>query len=118
MIMKVTDLMVGDWVNVTTTNQPRKIEGTNDLLFHDDYDPIPLTDDILVKNGWDFTKMHYAVHCKEDKNHDVELSKHKDGFYWTINWDEYDILRIDYVHTLQHLLRLYGIEKDRSRGGC
>ena len=50
--MKVNELMVGDWVKVTTTDQPRKISGTNDMLFHDDYEPIPLTEEILVKNGF------------------------------------------------------------------
>lgn len=74
--------------------------------------PIPLTEDILVKNGWDFTKSDYSVYCKEDTNGDVELSKDKYGFYWSINCDEYIILRIDYVHQLQHLLRLCGIEKE------
>ena len=110
--MDCKDLMVGDWVKVRVTNKCRKIAGTNDLLFHNDYDPIPLTEEILVKNGFDFTKRNYGVCCKEDKYLDVELSKDKNGFYWSINTDEYEILRIDYVHTLQHLLWLCGIEKE------
>ena len=78
----------------------------------DDIEPIELTEDILVKNGFDFTKRDYGVVCKEDKHGDVELSKDENGFYWSINTDEYKISRIDYVHTLQHLLRLCGVEKE------
>lgn len=56
--------------------------------------PIKLTEEILVKNGWDFTKSDYSVYCKEDTNGDAELSKDQYGFYWSINSDEYVILRV------------------------
>jgi len=115
--MKVTDLMVGDWVNIKGKSVKVTLDDlrTMLILFEDvDFhiDPIPLTEDILVKNGFDFTKRDYGVCCEEDKYGDVELSKDKNGFYLSINTDEYEILRINYVHTLQHLLRLCGVEKE------
>ena len=74
--------------------------------------PIKLTEEILVKNGWDFRDRQYAIECEEDEQGIVELSRDKDGYYWSINWDEYQIIRIHYVHELQHILRLCGIEKE------
>lgn len=124
--MKATDLMVGDFVNVNDIPLRVGAIRQDELGFFDnDYkiywcsddefdriDPIPLTEEILVKNGWDFTKRKYGVYCDEDKRRDLELSRdEKDGFYWSINTDEYEILRITYVHQLQHLLRLCGIKK-------
>jgi len=85
---------------------------TGETVSLNDIKPIPLTEEILEKNGFDFTKRDYGVCCEEDKYGDVELSKDKNGFYLSINTDEYEILRIDYVHTLQHLLRLCGVEKE------
>jgi hypothetical protein len=78
----------------------------------DDIEPIELTEDILVKNGWDFRDRQYAIECKEDEQGIVELSRDEDGYYWSINWDEYLIIRIHYIHELQHILRLCGIEKE------
>lgn len=124
--MDCKDLMIGDCVNVNGLNlKVGAIHADEIGVFDhdckiywcsddglDSIDPIPLTVDILVKNGFDFTKRDYGVYCKEDKYGDVELSKDKNGFYWSINTDEYEILRIDYVHQLQHLLRLCGVDKE------
>lgn len=119
--MDCKDLMIGDWVSylgfynkVIYIGQKVSIyngKGTEFTTDPEHIRPIPLTEDILVKNGWDFTKSDYSVYCKEDTHGDVELSKDQDGFYLSINCDEYVILRIYYVHQLQHLLRLCGIEK-------
>ena len=124
--MDCKDLMIGDFVNVNGLNlKVGAIHADEIGVFDPDYkiywcsddgldriDPIPLTEKILVKNGFDFTKRNYGVCCKEDEYGDVELSKDENGFYWSINTDEYEILRINYVHTLQHLLRLCGVEKE------
>lgn len=129
--MNCKDLMVGDWFKSVDYNSPFRITAIYDDVVQTQADyqseidgnwyseayikdlvPIELTSDILVKNGWDFTKRGYSVYCKEDTNGDVELSKDEYGFYWSINCDEYVILRIDYVHQLQHLLRLAGIKKE------
>ena len=117
--MKVTDLMIGDWIEdgykqaqVSSITCDGIVETTAAISNIEVVAPIPLTEEILTKNGWDFTKRKYGIYCKEDKFHNVELSRDDDGFYWSINTDEYEILRIHYVHQLQHLLRLCGIEKE------
>lgn len=123
--MKVTELMVGDWVYIHEPEcKGHRIDSIDELdgqvgadgEVYDECDirPIPLTEDILVKNGWDFRDRQYAIECEEDEQGIVELSRDKDGYYWSINWDEYQIIRIHYVHELQHILRLCGIDKEIS----
>lgn len=109
--IKIVDAVYLYSVSVHDPSEPWGV-AKSELVSVDDIEPIPLTEEILVKNGWDFTKSGNSVYCKEDTNGDVELSKDEYGFYWSINSDEYVILRIDYVHTLQHLLRLCGIDKE------
>jgi hypothetical protein len=129
--MKASDICIGDWFKAVDYNSPFRITAIYDDVVQTQADyqseidgnwyseaeikdlvPIGLTDDILVKNGFDFTKRNYYVCCKEDKYGDVELSKDKNGFYWSINCDEYEILRIDYVHQLQHILTIAGVQKE------
>lgn len=101
--MKLNELMDGDLVFDKKTKQPRKISGTNDLLFHDDYDPIPLGKKILVKNGFvktwngDWQLKEYST---------IIISK---DYYVKIFERS---IRIDYVHELQHLLHAACVEKE------
>ena len=123
MAMKATDLMIGDLVYIHEPEcKGHRIDSIDELdgqvgadgEVYDECDirPIPLTEEILVKNGWDFRDRQYAIECKEDGQGIVELSRDEDGYYWSINWDEYLIIRIHYIHELQHILRLCGIEKE------
>lgn len=127
--LKVTDLMVGDWVK--SFGAPHKVvgirtdmlephiktnmsdtwyeEGIEDLL-----EPIPLTPEILEKNGF---------------KRDFELK----GCYWRPDCRKYCIVKeietwyfafrhmggghiciseCNYVHQLQHALKLCGIDKE------
>ena len=102
--MDIKELMIGDWVNVTTTNQPRKIAGTNDLLFHDDYDPILLTEDILVKNGF-----KYSMPYNDWTNADCNFYLYEGGNGFRVQNTD---IKLDYVHQLQHLLWLVGVQKE------
>jgi hypothetical protein len=84
--------------------------------------PIPLTPEILEKNGMHLynrktnrlmERCNHSDCFKEDENFTVELSLDNDGkIRWTINGDEYTIMPLDYVHQLQHALRLCGIKKE------
>ena len=109
--LKVTDLMVGDWVMSFGT--PHKVvgirtdmlephirtdmsdtwyeEGIEDLL-----EPIPLTTEILEKNG--LANDPYGCHFEEDEYMELEISVEEEGIYWTINYNEYAILKLKYVH--------------------
>ena len=130
--MRVTDLIVGDWVSVNGLNlKVGAIHADEIGVFDPDYkiywcsddgldriDPIPLTEEILVKNGFkkndrgDFVIDDTIVIAKENycpKN------------YYACTWYQEDfddeiyyigICELTFVHQLQHLLRLAGIEKE------
>ena len=124
--MKASDLMVGDWVLDTYTNSPMRIEGINggNPRFGQDLEPIPLTPEILEKNG-------FAKISPQDTWLYRPLDKYGDKFLYAIRARRFDypIYRIDidnyvfrtgmgfsgqlqYVHELQHALRLCGIDLD------
>lgn len=129
--MKANELMIGDWVldgkNIaqivmitcdgiieTTFNENSNIE----LI-----EPIPLTQEILEKNGFENGKFNVSpqyyledndvfigVTLKDipDKHKGIDIAKGKLYFQYDISYIEEPI----YVHQLQHALRLCGIEKE------
>ena len=120
--MKATDLMVGDFVNVN--DLPLRVGAIrqDELGFFDnDYkiywcsddefdriDPIPLTEDILVKNGFvgERRSKYFHLYTLEFDTWDFEI-------YWgSVNGFSYENIKLSYVHELQHLLRLVGIQKE------
>ena len=123
--LKVTDLMVGDWV--MSFGAPHKVVGIRTDMFEPHIrtdmsdtwyeegienllEPITLTPEILEKNG--LANDPYGCHFKEDEYMELEISAEEEGIYWTINYNEYAILKLKYVHQLQHALRLCGINKE------
>ena len=117
--------MIGDWIQ--SFGEPHKIIGirtdtpypyikTNmsDTWYEwgmkDLADGIPLTPEIMEKNGMSMNP--YGEYFAEDKNYFLELSREDEGFFWTINFNEYTIIPLNYVHELQHALRLCGIDKE------
>ena len=134
--MKATELMVGDWV--LDGKKPAQIAGIMcDDLFEttlspgvggESISPIPLTTEILEKNG--FVKMSNSPYVVSyiwstggvaefaDVSIKVEQD-HADKWRWDcltlkIHLYKGDITlnKIHYVHQLQHALRLCGIEKE------
>ena len=83
--------------------------------------PIPLTSEILEKNGMHLynrktnnlmERQNHSDCFQEDEDFRLELSlDYDDKIRWSINGDEYSILTLDYVHQLQHAIRLVGLEK-------
>lgn len=68
--------------------------------------PIPLTEEILVKNGF-----------KVQKTHDNGRWLHLTDTLWLSYSNRYNVwytdgIKIYFIHQLQHLLRLCGIEKE------
>ena len=112
--MDVEDLMVGDLVNVSG----KSVKITKDdlatmLIFLDDdskIDPIPLTSDILVKNGFDKderSKYFHVYTLNINGSYDFDIC------WSSVNGFSYEgDCMLTYVHQLQHLLRLAGIEKE------
>lgn len=137
--MKPTELMIGDWVNVKTTNRDTRKEETkpgriveispyfknagiafdiNDFKRHYGFNqplaslaPIPLTGEVLERNG--FKKSEVFDEWKYEEN-DV-----------SIQWKPYPLLFLQietedarlsidcgHVHELQHALQLCGVERE------
>ena len=121
--MRASDLMIGDYVTVAPSGMLIQVAATHKrkVAYHACTDklswvregllrPIPLTREILEKNG---IKFHNNVGWfAEDEEYFLEISTKGDNVYWTINDWEYSLLKLNYVHELQHALRLCEIEKE------
>lgn len=128
-MIAVRDLQIGDFIN-TVNNGVVQItvlswkgvgyEGGASTPEHCSY--IPLTEDILVKNGFHRSqRWHYCEFTTEDgfkiyvqlgcggTIEYVRITKHNSDL---MERDLDVTVSIHYVHQLQHLLRLCGIEKE------
>lgn len=132
--MKANELMIGDWVvyrgDAEYTN-PVRIDGmdirTCSLITEDREDvgfdgiePIPITPEILEKNGFEFDScgdcgdgwyIYYDEGC-----HYIGRGKNGKGWnciLWRESYCDYACcVEIKSVHQLQHAMRLCGIEKE------
>lgn len=126
--MKASSLMIGDWVYYNTCDpKPIKVEsilnrainiepnGTT-VLDENAIAPIPITEEILEKNidtEYEHYENGHAIYGIGKYPKSIEITWFaKGGAEWTINGDEYGIMELCYVHELQHVLKLYGIEKE------
>ena len=142
--MEAKDLMIGDWVKISHINKIGRVYRINrangrgngwvaviDGDYHEDYiEPIPLTPEILEKNGWkhEFDKKDYMVlydlpktESKEGVNvwmmwcigeHNLDINKQSESILRYNLCHSRVCIPCDYVHQLQHALRLCGIEKE------
>ena len=115
--MKASELMIMDWVLLDGT--PIQVAGLHNrkvgvhkrrrsiyCSWHSDgeFRPIPLTEDILVKNGW--RKESITIDGDYANWHgEIPICQEEDEF-------NYERIELTYVHQLQHLLRLCDIEKE------
>ena len=122
--MKATDLMIGDWVQ--SFGEPHKIIGirtdtpypyikTNmsDTWYEwgmkDLADGIPLTPEILKKNAdkidmsYQFGEYPKTMNVMYDSRARARIMEGDDEYYGIV---------LNYVHELQHALRLFGVEKE------
>lgn len=125
--MKANELMIGDWVR-----SPKNADGDfyaaqvceimqgeehyycnipgpdgNDSIRCDYLSPIPLTREILEKNGWkEAVLRHWNI------EEDFALEKGEDGnMFWFLRGVSL-VCSLNFVHELQHALRLCGVEKE------
>lgn len=108
--MKANELMIWDWVYIEQGDElaPIKVscimEDNNTEWLH----PIPLTAEILEKNGWDEEWINGGWCYNHKLRFLLSLNLNKDSFYLSItNHGVY----IHYVHELQHALRLCGLNE-------
>ena len=126
--MRIEELSVGDWVRHSFYEENMQIHGIEDngriralasrlsaSCHLDNFEPIPLTAEILTKNGLEYVEdgneaviflccdMFWARLCVGDT-------------YWQVgihNQDRIDAVQcnVQNLHQLQHALRLAGIRK-------
>lgn len=130
--MKIEDLMVGDWVRNDLGEAQRVVElreegamlSYNDIYQYDDIQPIPLTLEILEKNG--FEKLDFSHFQIGDRRLVLDADGRWDGplsWHWVVTEMgtnakgqpvvlDYYVATINYVHELQHCLKLVGIDKE------
>lgn len=114
--MKAEELMLGDWV-LEGGLYPHKVgclDEQIDGMLPECYSPIPLTQEILEKNGFVLKEeeagmfgVKIAPHYIRD---DVPFEVFCDGEPFAI-WFK-DPVNIEYVHQLQQAMRLCGIDKE------
>lgn len=128
--MEAKDLMIEDWLldghvyaQVTSITCDGIIETTHNALSNIELvEPIPLNSEILEKNGFIKSTPPPGIHARC-----YELDNKKDRYNLTIaDYNKYKRLlldvdsedsecfniKCDYVHELQHALRLCEIEKE------
>jgi hypothetical protein len=121
--MKANELMIGDWVLDTRTGTPLRVNPFMAELEVPEWQPIPLTVEILEKNGFENIDNKYpfpTFRCDDKENYlciticfpEGDKTKRKRPF---IEIDGVNIyighLIINFVHELQHALKLCGIDK-------
>lgn len=134
--MKAKELMIDDWVLI---NWPDKYAGAKaqikTLIFHREDDgqyfsvfihdelgivrrevfneylrPIPLTAEILEKNGFERYGTSYILKdCIFELTNPCNPDRYFDNYY--IRFARQN-KRVQYVHQLQHLMRMFGINKE------
>lgn len=128
--MKANELMLGDWVvyrGDTEYTSPVRIEGMDILIGalitedrddvgFDGIEPIPLTAEILEKNGFrhgdGIEKRWYNM-----KIEDKKVTLYQSNTFYSLKidegiWPKLNNIYIHFVHQLQNALRLCGIEKE------
>jgi hypothetical protein len=120
MAMKINELMIGDWVynkrhkkNIQIQPYDFFVHGhgnngtfavSSTIVSGRDLVPIPLTEEILVKNGWRKEPLtidgDYA-----DWYGEIPICQEEDEF-------NYADIELRYVHQLQRLLNLCNIDKE------
>ncbi len=104
-IFKVISSLSGGFVKVVMLND----SSTTYSISNNAIRPIPLTPEILEKNGWKSINGKYALKIK-NANY-VVLEFTEDGIYTYIN-ENTMLFTIKYIHELQHLLFGLGLNSE------
>ncbi len=127
--MKANELMIGDYIEHIEGSNPIQIEEihTDGVIFsnvcylpYEEIKPIPLTAEILEKNGFRKDLMYFYLNIDDEKllefyTHEKRLRLWFDGVDEWVKATVKDLLfqcQCKYVHDLQHALRLCNIEKE------
>lgn len=127
-VMKANELMIDDWVCNHESNQYQRVwllDYDNVILDgyysydYDDIEPIPLTPEILEKNGWTYNDEDEKFSPQTWVGGGLMLQGAGDCGYRIVVTSDYDDedtnntpFVICYVHELQHALKLRRIKKE------
>lgn len=103
--MEAKELMIGDWVLIG--NNHIRVTSLQEGKDYVEAQPIPLTAEILEKNGWRYNNIPFVQGWEQ-----YGLLLYTGGNGYRINCGTNIALIIDSVHELQHALRLCGIDKE------
>ena len=119
--MKANEIMTGDYLRIAQTGKIIKIVAVDEPSGSVDYfdgdaggaltisvekiEPIPLTAEILEKNG-------FVVEPEYCYDNPLQYCEIIDGLWISISGEKYFEGKLEYVHELQHALRLCGIDKE------
>lgn len=116
-------LMIGDWVYNTHNKQNEQVQEIgnglvmldyNDIYEYDEIEPIPLTSEILEKNGFEYKEREIGMYGVTTAPHyicdGVPFEVFCDGEPFAIWFKE--PINIKYIHQLQQALKLCGITKE------
>ena len=122
--MKTNELMIGDYVQVPELIdkveeyeayckvQQLRIADLDVVEFkglnYDEIQPIPLTPEILEKNGWEKRPTGYVFYT-DGKRYDNSLWYIFGSNTFVVNTAKF---QIKYVHQFQHVLKLLNIDKE------
>lgn len=113
--MKSEELMFGDWVewmcNYCKVDLPLLMTEYQDNVDCRFVKPIPLTAEILEKNGFERNEYNGCIffsfpNGEFSKRSGFGLEKRDDKYYIT----DHALMPMRYVHELQHVLRLCGLD--------
>ena len=137
--LKISDLSVGDYMYYCKGNTPYSIRSIyrtgiqdcvvlNDekfsdgvIAFVDRLTPIPITAEILEKNGWSSDGMYATLRIDEHRHLEYYYHEHRLRKYYcgVDEWQNHaKVTDITFavhcysVHQLQHALRLAGVDKE------
>lgn len=120
-MIKAEDLRIGDLVRyekniitvqaVHTNYEEGFINDKYNVGYNcHDLDPIPLTPELLEKNGWERDKLVPYIYGHEAHNIEVICTPNSEWVYVTFKGET--IHRIKYVHELQHILWALGLDAE------
>ena len=122
MALRSLDLMIGDWLyykgqfnafpfkveSITKKKVGYYAEPNDHRIYYlrlSECKPIPLTPEILEKNG-------FVKESRENHGNNLQYCILTDGLWIDISGENFFEGKLEYVHQLQHALRLCEIEKE------
>lgn len=113
--MKANELMTNDWV-LYGRKPTRVLQLDKDADYKNAINPIPLTAEILKKNGfYAYGNIPNRYFCNKDEIYCVEICDGLFSNFCVMSHSEFELFCTEfvadcrYVHILQHALRLVGL---------